>query len=210
MTEPRYNALGVLRMFARRGTLDAATVHPDFRGADLSRYLNTVQHCDRLRWRDLLGLLDINPLLLRVSRNGSIFNFCKSIEDEKMELSFACENGAEASRLAQELELALRKQGIPPVAISLKQSSSENMDVGSVLWISIEALNQVLGPIGSVATLASCIHQIMSKYNRDAIVDNEEGRLRIPASRTTLSRVKAALAKPPRTKNKSKSKVKSI
>ena len=123
-----------------------------------------------------------------------------------MELSFASANSAEASFLAQELEWALRKQGVPPEAISLKQSSSENMDVGSVLWIGIEALNQVLGPVGSIATLASCIHQIMTKYDRDAIVDSEGGTRKIPVSKITVPRVKAALVKPPRPKRKSKSK----
>jgi hypothetical protein len=127
-----------------------------------------------------------------------------------MELSFASKNSAEAGLLAQELELALRKQGIPDVAMSLKPSSPENMDVGSVLWISIETLNQLLGPVGSIATLASCIHQIMAKYNRDAFVDNEGGRRKIPVSGTTLPRIKAALAKPPQPKAKSKSKAKSI
>jgi len=127
-----------------------------------------------------------------------------------MELSFSSENSAEASLLAQELELALRKDGVPPEAISLKQSSAENMDVGSVLWISIEALNQVLGPIGSIATLASCIHQIMSKYHRDAVIDNEDGRVKLPVLSSTLPRIKSALAKPSRPKIKSKSKVRSI
>jgi hypothetical protein len=123
-----------------------------------------------------------------------------------MELSFACENSAEASYLAQELELELLKHKIPAGAISLKQASAENMDVGSIVWISIEALNQVMGPIASVATLASCVHQIMSKYNRDAIVDNEQSKFKISASRATLSRVKTALAKPQRSKPRSKPK----
>jgi hypothetical protein len=127
-----------------------------------------------------------------------------------MELSFASENSAEAGFLAQELELALRKHGIPAAAMSLKPSSPENMDIGSVVWLSIETLNQVLGPVGSIATLASCIHQIMTKYNRDAFVDNEGGRRKIPVSRITLPRIKAALAKPVQPKTKSKSKVKSI
>jgi hypothetical protein len=127
-----------------------------------------------------------------------------------MELSFASMNSVEAGLLAQELQLALRKQGIPDVAMSLKPSSPENMDLGSVLWISIETVNQVLGPVGSIATLASCIHQIMAKYDRDAFVDNEGGRRKIPVSRITLPRIKAALAKPPQPKAKSKSKAKSI
>jgi len=127
-----------------------------------------------------------------------------------MELSFASANRAEASILAQELELALRKQGVPPEVISLKQSSGENMDVGSVLWVGIDTLNQVLGPVGSIATLASCIHQIMTKYDRDAIVDNEGTKRKIAVSRITLPRIKTALVKAPRPKMKPKSKVKSI
>jgi hypothetical protein len=127
-----------------------------------------------------------------------------------MELSFASDSSAEASLLVQELEASLRRQGVPPAAISLKQSSPENMDLGSVLWLSVEALNQILGPVGSIATLASCIHQIMIKYDRDAIVDDSAGRRKIGVSRVTLPRVKAALTKPPRPKPKLKSKAKSI
>ena len=48
-----------------------------------------------------------------------------------MELSFACDNSADASLLAQELEETLRAQGISPNAISLKPASPENMDIGS-------------------------------------------------------------------------------
>jgi hypothetical protein len=125
-----------------------------------------------------------------------------------MELSFVSQSSAEATLLAQELEVALRKRGVPPEAISLKQSSSENMDLGSVLWLSVEAVNQVLGPVSSIATLASCIHQIMIRYDRDAIVDDSAGRRKIAVSRTTLPRVKAALTKSPRPKPKIKSKTK--
>ena len=121
-----------------------------------------------------------------------------------MELSFASENSAEASFLVQELELALHQQGIPAAAMSLRASSPENMDVGSILWVSIEALNQLLGPIGSIATLASCVHQIMTKYNRDAVIKNEEEKLKIPVSGTTLPRIQDALTPPARPRTKPK------
>lgn len=127
-----------------------------------------------------------------------------------MELSFISRDSAEASYLAQELETMLRKHGVSSKAVSLKQSSSENMDVGSVLSISLETLNQILGPVGTIATLASCVHQIMGKYNRDAVVDNGESRLKISASKVTLSGIKTSLARASKPKAKPIAKKKSM
>jgi hypothetical protein len=127
-----------------------------------------------------------------------------------MELSFDCEKNTEASYLAQELELVLRKHGVPAEAISLKQSSTENMDVGSLLSISMATLNQLWGPVGSIATLASFIMQIMVKHHRDVIVNHDEGKVKIPVSKVSLPRVKAALTKAKRPNARAKPKIKSI
>ena len=127
-----------------------------------------------------------------------------------MELSFISRDSAEASYLAQELETMLRKHGVSSKAMSLKRSSSENMDAGSVLSISLEMLNQILGPIGSIATLASCVHQIMGKYNRDAVIDNGEGPVKIPATKVTLSRIKTGMTRASKPVAKSIPKKKSV
>jgi hypothetical protein len=114
-----------------------------------------------------------------------------------MELSFASENSAEASLLAKELEQALRWQGLPAGAMSLKPSSPEHMDVGSVLWVSMEMVNQILGPVGSIATVAACVHQIMTKYHKDAVIDTEGSKVKISASKASAASVEAALITSP-------------
>lgn len=111
-----------------------------------------------------------------------------------MELSFACETSAEASYLAQELELALRDEGIPADALLLKPSSPENMDIGSTLWISIETAARVLGPIASIASFAKCIYEIVTKYNSDVVVGKPEGQVKIPAATIDLTRIQEILA----------------
>jgi hypothetical protein len=88
-------------------------------------------------------------------------------------------------------------------AISLKQSSTEHMDIGSVLSISMEA-------IGSIATLASLIHQVMVKHDRDVVLDYGEGRTKIAISKITLSRIRAALTRASRPQTKLKPKRKQI
>ena len=124
-----------------------------------------------------------------------------------MELSFACANSADASFLAQELELALRRQGLPSEAMMLKSSSSENMDIGSVLWVSIETANQILGPVSSIASLAACIYEVATKYNSGVIFGGDERRVEIPVTKINMARIETVLAKYPKPKPKSKSRI---
>ncbi|MDN3279512.1 hypothetical protein QWJ07_34965 [Frankia sp. RB7] len=112
-----------------------------------------------------------------------------------MELSFICDNDAEASILTQELESALRHEGIPKNALSLRQSSSENMDVGSVLWVSVQTAAQILGPVASIASFAKCVYEIAGKYNRGVVVKDQERTVIIPAAEVERARVEAALTK---------------
>lgn len=142
---------------------------------------------------------------LRVSRLGCRFKICKSIKGVRMELSFACENSADASYLAQELELTLRRQGIPAEAMMLKPSSSENMDIGSVLWVSIETANQILGPVSSIASLATCIYEIATKYNSGVIFEEDESRVKIPVTKINMTRIESVLTRYPKPKPKAKS-----
>jgi hypothetical protein len=117
-----------------------------------------------------------------------------------MELSFACENNADASYLAQELELALRHRGIPAEAMMLKPSSPENMDIGSVLWLSIETADKIL----SIASLATCIYEVATKYNSGVIFEQDESRVKIPVTKINMERIETVLAKYPKPKPKSK------
>jgi hypothetical protein len=119
-----------------------------------------------------------------------------------MELSFACENSAQASYLAQELELALRDRGIPADAMVLKPSSPENMDIGSILSFSVENASQILAAASSLATVASCIVEIATKFNSDVVVDDAGSKVKIPAAKIDMARVQAALASKPRPKPK--------
>jgi hypothetical protein len=110
-----------------------------------------------------------------------------------MELSFVCDNSADASFLAQELELALRREGVPANALSLKPSSPENMDIGSILWVSIETATQVLGSVASIASFVKCALEISAKYNTGLTVKNQERTETIPASEISDTRIRAAL-----------------
>lgn len=123
-----------------------------------------------------------------------------------MELSFDCENSADATYLAQELEIALRGEGVPAEALSLKQSSDDNMDIGSILMVSLETASHVLGPVASIATFAKCVYEVVTKHNSTVLIVSKDGRVRIPASKINLRRVEDALGKSSSSKSKSKSK----
>jgi hypothetical protein len=119
-----------------------------------------------------------------------------------MELRFKTENIAEATHLAKELELALRQHGIPPTAISLKPSSAENMDIGSVLSLSLQVINQIVGTVGAIATVAGCIQQILDKYNRAVVVDHDGAREELQP-RMSRTRIESALSPRPKQKRRS-------
>jgi hypothetical protein len=120
-----------------------------------------------------------------------------------MELSFVCANPADASYLAQELELELRNGGVPAGALSLKRPSQENMDIGSVLSISIDLATNILGPVGSIATLAKCIYEVVAKHDTTVLVVHSDGeRVQISPAKANLKRIEKALTKSARTKAK--------
>ena len=118
------------------------------------------------------------------------------------ELSFICDNSADASFLAQELELLLRSRGVPADAISLRSSSSENMDIGSVLAFISENATAFLTTTESVVTLATAVYEVATKYNADVLVGDRDSKVRIPAVKIDRARIEAALAKKPRPKPK--------
>jgi hypothetical protein len=119
----------------------------------------------------------------------------------EMELSFASENSADASLLAQELELSLRRAGIPADALSLKQSSAANMDIGSVLSISLE----ILGSIGSAASFANCVYEMVAKHNSPVVIIHSDGkRDEISPGRTSFKRIEKAITRSVRPKQGSR------
>lgn len=114
-----------------------------------------------------------------------------------MELSFICDSAADASYLAQELELALRKAGIPEHTLALKQSSAANMDIGSVL--------SVLGSIGSAATFASCVYEMVAKHNSPVVIIHSDGkRDEVSPGRTSFKRIEKAITRSARPKQRSR------
>jgi hypothetical protein len=106
--------------------------------------------------------------------------------------------------LAQELEQTLRKSGVPAKALSLKQASSENMDIGSILSIDIATAMEVLTPVGSIASLVTCIYEVAAKYHSGVVLQKEGSRVSIPASQVSFKRIEKAVAKSPKPKPKSR------
>jgi len=111
-----------------------------------------------------------------------------------MELSFAFDNSADASLLAQELEETLRAQGISPNAISLKPASPENMDIGSVVWVAIERTGQVVEAAGTVLTIAKCVYDVANKYGVGVIFTRPEGKVEVPATTVAMNLIEQILS----------------
>lgn len=126
-----------------------------------------------------------------------------------MELSFADVSSADAAVLAEELELALLNAGAPSGALALKPSSSEHMDVGSVLWVGVDAATHALGAIGYIACFAKCIYEVVKKNEVTLVVLTENGAIKLPASDITLQRIESAIAGTNAAKAKKKAKSKS-
>jgi hypothetical protein len=112
-----------------------------------------------------------------------------------MEFSFARENSADASFLARELEVGLLRAGIPTAALSLKQSSPENMDIGSMLSMVFDLASTVLGPAASVATVARCVYDVVNKYNCTIIMVGKDGKPVKIRSTVTFKRLENIVAK---------------
>jgi anti-sigma regulatory factor (Ser/Thr protein kinase) len=120
-----------------------------------------------------------------------------------MEFSFVSDNSADASYLAQELEVALRQDGVPASALALKASSPENMDIGSVLSFSMEVATNVLGPAGSLAALAKCVFEVVTKTNSTVIIIKDDGkRIEVPASGIDFKRLEKAIGRSGQSKPK--------
>jgi len=111
-----------------------------------------------------------------------------------MELSFACDNSADATVLAQELEWALREQGIPLDAVLLKPASAENMDIGSVVWVALERTGQVLEAAGTIMTIAKCVYAVANKYGVGVIFTKPEGKVEVPAATVAMNVIEQILS----------------
>lgn len=126
-----------------------------------------------------------------------------------MELSFTDVSRTDASYLAQELELALLKEGMPADLITLKRTSSENMDAGSTLWIAVEAASHILGAAGYIACFVKCIYEVVTKHDATIVVLTKNGQVKLPASKISEALIEKALTNQFRGHTKTKSKVRS-
>ncbi|KIZ44038.1 MULTISPECIES: hypothetical protein [Rhodopseudomonas] len=117
-----------------------------------------------------------------------------------MDLSFAERDSADASFLAKELELLLQRNGIPQNAMALKRSSPENMDLGSILSVNLDAVAHALGGLGYIACFANCIYEIVTKHNSTIVIVTEHGTSKFPASKIDpeiiANALQVSLAKP--------------
>ncbi|MFL9826600.1 hypothetical protein [Rhodoplanes sp. SY1] len=91
-----------------------------------------------------------------------------------MELSFDGMSSAKAGYLAQELELALLKAGLPSTAVSVQRISAENMDIGTVVTIAVDAVSTVLDGSAAVATVILCIREFANRHGASVKVRNGE------------------------------------
>jgi len=112
-----------------------------------------------------------------------------------MDVSFSGVSSADASLLAQELELSLIRAGAPRQAISLRQSSSENMSgLGTILGVDVDLALHAIGAMGYLACFAHCIFEIASKHRVEIVINTEDGTIKIPAAQVTTKMIAQAIA----------------
>ena len=116
----------------------------------------------------------------------------------RVELSFIGVSSADAGYLAQELELSLLKAGVPSNALALKRASSEAMDFGTILGVSVDAILHAIGAAGYIACFAKCVHDVVSKHGVTVRFSTPDGSVEISgpeASREAIQRVLTKLQK---------------
>jgi hypothetical protein len=111
-----------------------------------------------------------------------------------MDLSFTDVSSADAAYLAQELELALVKAGVPASALSLKRASPENMDPGTILGISVETVLHAIGAMGYIACFVKCIHEVVTKHHATIVLLTKNGPVKIPAAGISAELIERTLA----------------
>jgi hypothetical protein len=112
-----------------------------------------------------------------------------------MELSFREVNSADASYLAQELELELVKAGVPSNVIALKRESSEHMALGAVLGVDVETALHAIGAAGYLACFGKCLFEIAGKHRVPIRIKTDKVTVDIPAHEVDLEKIKLILEK---------------
>ena len=131
-----------------------------------------------------------------------------------MEIQFSNVTSAQSGRLAEELELELIRAGVPSRALSIKRSSSETMDPGSVLWTAVDTAVHALAATGYIACFAKCIFEVVKRNETPGIViSTKRGTVTLPLSDISVDLLKKTLerdlgTKKTRTRRQPKQKLK--
>src|SRR3954470_23366844 len=106
-----------------------------------------------------------------------------------MELQFSDASRAQVGRLAEELELSLIRSGVPAGALSIKRSSPEAMDPGSLLWVGVETAAHALGAVGYVACFGKCIYEVVKRHSTPIVIRTKDGVVTLPASEISIDAI---------------------
>ena len=112
-----------------------------------------------------------------------------------MQLSFETTDSADAGLLARELDLALKREGLPGSVTSIIRSNPDSMDLGTVLGIDVNAALHALGSIGYIALFGKCIYEIIGKHHITIRIKTQHGSVDIPedADMEKIERILASL-----------------
>jgi len=112
-----------------------------------------------------------------------------------MELSFEGVNPAEAGALVRELELSLKKEGVPPGALSVGSTSAETMNPFDVLGVDLMSVLHALESVGYVAVFGHCIYELLGRHGCKIVVKTGDGdRVEFRSTDIDLEKIKTTLA----------------
>jgi len=111
-----------------------------------------------------------------------------------MELIFPGVNSRVAGELAAELRRELVKAGAPPQSVTIKPSSPEHMNLGTVLGIDVSLALQVLEATGYIACFGHCMLEIMRKHEVSIRLMTKTGPIDIAARNAGVDTIEKILA----------------
>jgi len=110
-----------------------------------------------------------------------------------MDLSFVGVSSADARYLADELELALLKGGVPQKALVPKRSSTESMDFGTILGVSVDLVLHAIGAAGYIACFAKCMHEVITKHQVTIRIETADGPVEISSPKSSRQSIEQIL-----------------
>jgi hypothetical protein len=103
-------------------------------------------------------------------------------------------NDAQAGMLARELDLSLKKLGVPANALSVTRVSPDSMDIGTIVGVDVNSALHALGALGYIAIFGKCIYEFFGKHNVTIHVRTQKGSVDIPATDVNLETIEKILA----------------